>query len=220
MDNITSIVFDELGSLDAEPGCREWAIAVRLEIQGLLKDQESNARHLQAWVRLMEQHAGYRQLTDRRGQTFKTYESFCKECPPFGLGYESDVIDRIIKERESAQTIAAKLDGKTVNAGPGPLTQEEKANGHIVPIKSDGAHGNAADYLARRIKRDAPEVFSRLEQGEYRSVRAAAIDAGIVRVPTALQELQRIWRKASVEERRAFHDWLHENMESTEPEPE
>jgi hypothetical protein len=64
--------------------------------------------------------------------------------------------------------------------------------------------GTSATYLARRLKRDAPEVFSRLEQGEYKSVRAAAIEAGIVKPPTALDLLRRAWARATVEERAAF----------------
>jgi len=46
-------------------------------------------------------------------------------------------------------------------------------------------HGNRADYLEARLRRDAPEVADALERGEHRSVRAAAIEAGIIKpVPT------------------------------------
>lgn len=46
-------------------------------------------------------------------------------------------------------------------------------------------HGTQAAYLQARLRRDAPEVADALERGEHRSVRAAAIEAGIIKpVPT------------------------------------
>jgi hypothetical protein len=38
-----------------------------------------------------------------------------------------------------------------------------------------------ASYLARRLQRDHPAIFARLEAGEFPSVRAAAREAGIVK---------------------------------------
>jgi len=35
--------------------------------------------------------------------------------------------------------------------------------------------------LARRIARDRPDVLERMKAGEYKSVRAAARDAGFIR---------------------------------------
>lgn len=45
--------------------------------------------------------------------------------------------------------------------------------------------GTSQSYLLRRLKRDAPELLEQLETGAIKSVRAAAIEAGIVKdVPT------------------------------------
>ena len=46
--------------------------------------------------------------------------------------------------------------------------------------------GTSAEYLTARLKRDAPEIAARLERGEFKSVRAAAIEAGIVIIPSGL----------------------------------
>jgi chemotaxis response regulator CheB len=64
--------------------------------------------------------------------------------------------------------------------------------------------GNSAGYLVRRLKRDHPQIAQALARGEYRSVRAAAIEAGIVKVPTPLEQLRKDWKKASSEEREIF----------------
>jgi hypothetical protein len=38
---------------------------------------------------------------------------------------------------------------------------------------------NNADYLTARIARDRPDVLERMKAGEFKSVRAAAVEAGI-----------------------------------------
>ncbi|HYB11211.1 MAG TPA: hypothetical protein VEJ16_16235 [Alphaproteobacteria bacterium] len=61
-----------------------------------------------------------------------------------------------------------------------------------------------AAYWRRRIERDYPEVAERLRKGEIVSVRAAAIEAGLIHQPSPLLELRRAWRKASAADRAAF----------------
>lgn len=61
-----------------------------------------------------------------------------------------------------------------------PKAREDQ--GDNVPLKQ---RSNSAAYLQARLRRDAPEVADALERGEHRSVRAAAIEAGIIKpVPT------------------------------------
>ena len=59
-------------------------------------------------------------------------------------------------------------------------------------------------YWKGRIEREFPEVWTRLERGDIKSVRAAAIEAGLIRDRTPLMDLQRAWKNASIEERKAF----------------
>jgi len=63
---------------------------------------------------------------------------------------------------------------------------------------------NQATYLASRLKRDHPDIAERLAAGEFKSVRAAAIFADIVKVPTQLDLLRKAWRKATDADRKAF----------------
>ena len=178
-----------------------------MEIQGQLEDAESSVRHLRVWLKAMEKHAGYKQLTNRQGQPFKTYEAFCQERQPFGLGYESDVIDRIVKERESAQALAEQATPLAPSRRPTKEEQGDKVD-NVNLIQG----GNRADYLTRRIARDRPDILERMKAGEYASVRAAAIDAGIVKVPTRLETMQRAWRLATPEERKQIREWVIAQM--------
>ena len=55
--------------------------------------------------------------------------------------------------------------------------QNQASNGSLM-------YGNIAEYLTARLARDRPDILTRLEAGHYPSVRAAALEAGIMR-PTA-----------------------------------
>jgi hypothetical protein len=69
-------------------------------------------------------------------------------------------------------------------------------------------YGNSADYLARRIARDRPDILQEMKDGKYRSVRQAAIAAGLIDIAAdedkALMRLYDAWRKAGLEDRRLF----------------
>jgi len=64
--------------------------------------------------------------------------------------------------------------------------------------------GTASEYLLRRLAREHPNILGAYERGEFKSVRQAAIAAGIVKVPTPLEQLRKDWKKASPEERQTF----------------
>ena len=52
--------------------------------------------------------------------------------------------------------------------------KEEEQGNNVTLIR-----GNDGNYLTRRIARDRPDVLDRMKAGEFKSVRAAAIEAGI-----------------------------------------
>jgi hypothetical protein len=108
---------------------------------------------------------------------------------------EEGLTERLRKIRRRIK----RLEGKTVNAADGPVPR----NLDIVKVSETGA-GNAADYLAARLKRDHDEIFQRLAAGEFSSVRQAAIAAGIVKVPSVLDRLRKLWAKASEADRITF----------------
>jgi hypothetical protein len=95
---------------------------------------------------------------------------------------------------------------KTLLDGPGPATKEEKANGDSSTNRPKrGTTG--ADYLTARIARDHPDILKRMKAGEFKSVRQAAIAAGIVKVPTHLKLTKRHWSKISQAEQDEFWEW-------------
>lgn len=83
------------------------------------------------------------------------------------------VIERIIEERKSAEVRATKAVPLAEHRRP---NSDERAN-KVDHINNNG--GTGADYLTARIARDRPDILERMKAGEYRSVRAAALDAGL-----------------------------------------
>jgi hypothetical protein len=81
-----------------------------------------------------------------------------------------------------------------------------------------GNYGTEANYLTARIARDRKDIHERMKQGEYSSVRKAAIDAGIIHVPApedaGLSRLIDAWIKASLEDRQIFLALVDEEIEA------
>jgi hypothetical protein len=63
----------------------------------------------------------------------------------------------------------------------------------------------ATIYRQRRLKADHPDLWAQVEAGE-KSTHAAAIQAGIVKVPSVLEQLRKLWAKATDADRQAFMD--------------
>ena len=56
-------------------------------------------------------------------------------------------------------------------------------NVHLKPANQ--LNSNSQERILRRLARDAPEILERVKAGEFKSARAAAIEAGIIKpVPT------------------------------------
>jgi hypothetical protein len=196
MANMRESIMGDIGNLSAPPGSRDWAVAVRLELQFTLNNVKGDAEHLDAMISLIREHQGYRQLTNLKGRTFLSYESFCVEPQPFGLGYRIEDINRIIGERRAtaAKDLAAQAQPlKPVGAPQGsqnalkvvaepvddlPLMQTAAKN-KVDAINFKTMGGASAKYLADRIARDRPDIRERMQAGEFGTVAEAARAAGI-----------------------------------------
>jgi len=195
---VTISTLNAHGDLSAPPGSRPWAIAVRRELQSAIDNRESDTMNLKRFLLLMEQHEGYKVLTDARGRPFRSYRAFCEARHPIGLGYDPEMLQLVIAERKTAEQRATATTELREHRRP---TIEEASNkGNNITF----TRGTNPEYLAARIARDRPDILERMKAGEYPSVRAAAIEAGIVKVPTALDTLRKAWTKASADERATF----------------
>jgi hypothetical protein len=129
------------------------------------------------------------------GFTFKDRDDFLRN--EVLINYE-------LTERDMTEIVAALKhdDIATVQArlrDKAGRPKKDERNGSPTTII-----GRGKAYQEERLKRDFPEIWTAFENGEFKSIKAATIAAGIVKPPTPLDTLRKAWRKASPSERAAF----------------
>ena len=117
----------------------------------------------------------------------KTWQRYCAE----RLELASDYIDNLmivvetLRKRGHAGPIPGKYMQDGLRDGPGNPTgiNQHTDRNYYNYNNSCGesvSQGTSDDYLRARLKRDDPKRYDMLLTGQYRSARAAAIDAGII----------------------------------------
>lgn len=191
------------------PGTKSHAEQVRRELQALLSGLAGAAR-VEALVRLEHLlHTArtdhiWALLRDAEGQPFDSWEAFCVSPVPHGLGLPVGVLAALLDERHDpavqARLALQRLGGRRLQRQGVNVTRRAPrygANGKfagslpaavacataaaLLPVAPGRLKAsNNTDYLLARMARDCPELVERLAQGEYPSVHAAAVAAGII----------------------------------------
>jgi hypothetical protein len=122
---------------------------------------------------------------------FPSFRAFVEAKPPAGLGTNTDLIERIIRD-----------DGETL-----AIFQEQiKAQGTRNDLRSNPTevrNDRGRAYTLARLKRSRADLFARVVADEL-SANAAAVEAGFKKKQSPLDVLRAAWRKASSKEREAF----------------
>jgi hypothetical protein len=147
-------------------------------------------------------HKGWVLLNSAEGKPFASYQAYARSPRPHGLGMSPE--QWALHEEAGRARTPSLFDLPVLNDYGGDHTTDE---GKASLQCKDAQYGNSEAYLVRRLKRDEPEIAEALERGEYRSVRAAGIAAGFVKIESPLVTLKRAWGKASPEERETFREW-------------
>jgi len=200
------------GDLKAPTDSAAYAVAVKMHAQACLNSHEQDVEELDAWVTRLREADRYQMLGDENGVPYRDWQRFCTTRQPYGLGYSPTAIEQIIRERRKAQELAAAADvppeaphgGARPGAGrpakqmvqaldpepqPAPLGDEQHhAENQPSVRRLKQSYGETAEYLVRRLKRDAPKVAAQLAEGAFPSARAAAKAAGIVREKSRVEK--------------------------------
>lgn len=189
-DPRTMLVDVDYSGLHSEPGSREWIITRRSLLLSCLSDIKNNRATGQAVYEEIKRTGGWEHLTDLKGRPFQSFAHFCRS--PNGLGLDRTEIERRLTAQEMAQSDEVLPQPTHADAGS-KGGRGKKATDNV----SSFSHGNSAAYLVARLKRDAPEFAERLADGEFKSARAAALAAGIIKEPTPKQQVKRLLPKLS-----------------------
>jgi hypothetical protein len=125
-------------------------------------------------------------------------------------------IVRAVEAKQAADAAGVKLTTRQL-AAVAECSQSTASRAdseiHSLPQNESSAAAESAAtglstatiYRQRRLKADHPDLWAQVEAGE-KSTHAAAIAAGIVKVPSVLAQLRNLWAKASEADRQTFMD--------------
>jgi hypothetical protein len=185
------MALDDPGDISAPGGTVPRARAMRLKLRELLHDRFRSVQYVLQTLRVFDQERDFAVLENPQGLPFTSAEEFCTTPHPYGLGWDEQAIEALWKEtREIAlgdflaeQTRAERAQklGQTVPAlhEHGEIGRGRDRGDNVTSID----RGNSAPYLTARLRRDAPVFADALARGEYPSVRAACLAAGILTPP-------------------------------------
>src|SRR5215467_8336048 len=111
-----------------------------------------------------------------------------------------DAMQRKIRQVQRMAEAAEPLQPAEHHPGPG--------RGHTKKPHEKAKAGNRSDYLVARIARDRPDILERMKAGAFTSVREAAREAGLIKEVSLVEQMVRLWEKATPEERQAIRQRL------------
>lgn len=183
---------DEAGDRNAPEGTRPWAVFFLNRAKLARRDLDSDAQRLRDLLVRLKDGKAWKALDER------SFNSLCRR--------ELQLTDNqvaAIASSNAGDSLKAVLKRAPDMPGQGRRTDlQPRADG--TKLETHGS--NQSSYLAARLKRDRPDIVARIDAGEFKSIRAAAIAAGIVKVKTALEQLHHWWARADMIERKQFLD--------------
>jgi hypothetical protein len=120
-----------------------------------------------------------------------------------------DATQRKIRQVQRMAETAQPLQPAEHHPGPG--------RGHTKKPHEKAQAGNRSDYLVARIARDRPDILERMKAGEFASVREAAREAGMIKDVSLVEQILRLWQRATPEERQIIRQRLREQAERGTP---
>jgi hypothetical protein len=133
---------------------------------------------------------------------FKMFRDFAEHPLPDGLGCTMSRLIAFCKGHDKA------VEFLKVHGGREQALEVQQGQRTDLALLSNRKKfqggGTGSEYLLRRLAKTAPDILDRYEAGEFKSVHAASIAAGHIKVATVLQRLLKLWEKATEAERRKF----------------
>lgn len=206
------VLGDQVGDARAPIGTSPWVQAFRLRLKGLLDQAEQSVGRVRSDLEMMRDKDWFRQLDDRRGHPFMTFESFCEAPWPQGLGLPNGVGPAIIAERNQAKRLAVleqEVEDARILATPSERGKRG-GRGKKATTETSQLSTSSKKHILSELKTSAPDILRRYRAGEFKSAAAArreAVKQGLLKPRknrTTLQVLRATWRKATPDERRAF----------------
>jgi len=170
-----------IGDPNAPVGSKEWLEYVVNYAKSTARDVSAKCGDLQKILKTMQECDAH------KAAGFVSFEAFLSR----RVGISSDQAKAVLDAKPSVK-VAAVLRKVAPTGRPPKGTK-------LVPLSKGGN-----DRIQSQIATRRPDIAQRLQAVEFSSVRQAAIAAGIVKVPSVLDQLRKLWAKATEADRRTF----------------
>jgi hypothetical protein len=121
--------------------------------------------------------------------------------PPLrGYGEDPKRVEALLKD--DSEALRMFREATTAPLGTNQYSAAKEGNDNVI-THSRPVQGNSRAYRLDQLKRKAPALYERVLNKEL-SENRAAIEAGLQKRVTALDQLNRAWRRASAAERDVF----------------
>ena len=144
---------------------------------------------------------------DKSGKPFASFEAFVTARLWHGLEIKDmGTLLMYLKESPDVVRIVQGEVGALGEHGDGPGRGHKRVDNinSLTPTKG----GTDPTYLLARMKRDAPEVAQDYLDGKHKSIRAAAIVAGIIKVPSNYEQAIKAIGKLTPDELLMLKEYL------------
>lgn len=183
-----------------DPRSREYAIQTIRSLKRYLESKSIDAQGVERELGEIKRHKHWQVLG------FESLDAYLKA--EVGITHEQ-LRNRLAQDLAADPTVtplAGEDEVKILRAEGGKKGGRGNLSSNTTKVNRGAA------YLVRRLKRDFPDIAVALARGEYRSARAAAIAAGIIKPPTALEKILKLLPKLTPTERRQLRARLDEAM--------
>src|SRR5262245_8724531 len=86
----------DLGNLQAPEGSALWCTAIRIEVWQVLAELKRVREQAAVVVGALRRDENFRRLKDRKGREFESWQAFCGEPFPYGLGMTPEDLDDLL----------------------------------------------------------------------------------------------------------------------------
>ena len=156
-----------IGRDDAPIGSEPWAQSVRLHLQAIVKDIDSEPKRVRRYINIINEHRAWTLMNKPDGSYFATWEDFCEFRQPWGLGKAWEDIRPFLEAAEGKRAVQLATVAPA-KSPPGKASEDSRPEGGLLSTRGT--------ERIRAIAERAPEPVRELyREGLIGAKEAAAL---------------------------------------------
>jgi hypothetical protein len=200
------MALDDPGELADPVGSVSWARAMRERLTQLAHRPEVMLQTFQGALRTMDAAQGWKQLDNEFGHPFPSLRTFCAAPPPYGLGFDPEMVGAILEETR-ALVLGQPFQQYVAEAEPKEGRRSKLENFASLRQAERAARNRVGVHTQRKLDLLAgyqdDSLLAQVQAGTLSIDKAYRIAKG--KIPdTPIQKLKRAWDALTPEEKQLF----------------